>query len=685
MPATIKQAVRLKSRADFDRLKTRKNAQSVHEPYNLIVFENDAAQKHNPDKVKSVGRAGDRIETGVAICYPKDRIEARAWLERNGYEIVKRLPMLYAVQVPLNMTFDEFYSLMMISGYFTKIVKDEISEQIGQVNLSETNDHFNFQVWHFKAMEAVAGIKEVPEGYQGDICVIDGHGFDSNHPDMAGMVSRTYNAVDGTTNILHVSDNEKHCEPCVGIGCAATNNSIGIPSLGYNRFKAHVIKIGWNPSASGTFYSSDLVKAAAVADIERNPNALVVSMSFGSSKFEQAFYDAITSARNNGRGGKGIAFLGSAGNSGLGEGWWNYPANYSGVACIGATTSADKRASYSNYGTRLHFSAPAGVSTIDRVGKKGYKSSGSNSPLIEDYNSGFSGTSASCPVATVVAAHMMAVNPNITEAQVREGLMATCDKTGNYNYTDGKSFELGYGRVNMKNAILWAKNFTPPKPKHNLTVSVSSPVTAEAGQKITIGVTVRTNQPAADQVGVPVRLHWSNDNYYSVSDPVVGLKVAVVGGGVQSKELSFEVIVPSGYGNRFAIAVVDPNNEVDETVETDNSSMNLIEVKLPPAPAGAEIDWVIATAEKQADGRVKLRYQFKNTGSVNISSYKLLKGFGTNPTGALSVLSSPIKPGGLSQISSNMLYPPTGVTEARIRISELNGLGYEKEIVVPIT
>jgi membrane-bound lytic murein transglycosylase B len=68
-------------------------------------------------------------------------------------------------------------------------------------------------------------------------------------------------------------------------------------------------------------------------------------------------------------------------------------------------------------------------------------------------------------------------NPNLTEQQVKTILAQTCEKVGGYSYTTNANYtagswstELGYGRVNMNDAVLAAISTSNVAPD----ISISS-------------------------------------------------------------------------------------------------------------------------------------------------------------------------------------------------------------------
>lgn len=108
----------------------------------------------------------------------------------------------------------------------------------------------------------------------------------------------------------------------------------------------------------------------------------------------------------------------------------------------------------SNFGNEIDIVAPGvKIFTTDISGSNGYNTG--------DYKSDFNGTSSACPNAAGVAALVLSVNPNFTQAQVREILETTTDKIGNtpynltfqnYGATQTWNNEVGYGRLNAYSA-----------------------------------------------------------------------------------------------------------------------------------------------------------------------------------------------------------------------------------------
>ncbi|MEO7934138.1 MAG: S8 family serine peptidase [Chthoniobacterales bacterium] len=128
-----------------------------------------------------------------------------------------------------------------------------------------------------------------------------------------------------------------------------------------------------------------------------------------------------------------------------------YPASYASAIAVGASTDADLRSDYSEYGGKIDFVAPSNggwndIATLDPVGAVGW--------TAQDYKMNFGGTSAATPLAAGIAALMISENPSLTALEVRTLLHQTCDQIGGVAYdANGRNPLYGYGRVNARRAV----------------------------------------------------------------------------------------------------------------------------------------------------------------------------------------------------------------------------------------
>ena len=119
----------------------------------------------------------------------------------------------------------------------------------------------------------------------------------------------------------------------------------------------------------------------------------------------------------------------------------DYPAKLPGVLAVGASTRADTRAYFSNYGARLDLVAPGeGIfSTLRAPGQHSYGY----------YGSSGSGTSFAAPLVAGTAALVRGLRPDLTQEAVYELIRRTADDVG----TPGFDLYTGWGRLNAYRAV----------------------------------------------------------------------------------------------------------------------------------------------------------------------------------------------------------------------------------------
>jgi hypothetical protein len=235
-----------------------------------------------------------------------------------------------------------------------------------------------------------------------------------------------------------------HGEACAGI-IAASHNGIGVQGLAPET-RLLAVNI-----FAGSETSQDIANGITWA---KNNGADVMSNSWGYTSCTANFSNltnAINDAVNNGRGGLGCVVVFASGNGY--KTCVDYPADLPSVIAVGAFGNDGIISDYSNEGPTLDIVAPsndvssqgflsgAGVRTIDRMGSAGYSSG--------NYTTSFGGTSAACPVVAGVAALVLAVDPGLTDAQVKSILYSTAIDMGSSGFDN----TYGNGRVNAGGAV----------------------------------------------------------------------------------------------------------------------------------------------------------------------------------------------------------------------------------------
>jgi serine protease len=171
-------------------------------------------------------------------------------------------------------------------------------------------------------------------------------------------------------------------------------------------------------------------------------NALAWTVDIGAgvtnSSFSYTQSSTVTTAYQNARN-NGVIHFAATGNGGGSS--ISYPSSLSSVNAVGALNSSGNRASFSQYGSGIAYSAPGeGILTTDRTGGDGYEGG--------DYAT-LSGTSFASPNAAGVAALVLSMDPSLAPAAVEEVMNETCVDKG----ASGYDTVYGWGFVNAQNAV----------------------------------------------------------------------------------------------------------------------------------------------------------------------------------------------------------------------------------------
>jgi thermitase len=198
-------------------------------------------------------------------------------------------------------------------------------------------------------------------------------------------------------------DNQGHGTHVAGIAGATTNNSKGIAGICPN-CKIMPVRVGYKcPTGSGGCLTIDNIEDGLIYAADNNAD--IISMSFGGPSNFSSLYEAINYAYS-----KGVILVAAAGNDGANI--INYPAGYSNVISVAATTSLGNPAGYSNFGSWVDVAAP---------GSSIYSTMMGNS--YEYLN----GTSMATPVVSGVIGLIASATGNRNKIEVLESIENTGD------------------------------------------------------------------------------------------------------------------------------------------------------------------------------------------------------------------------------------------------------------------
>ncbi|MCP3917774.1 MAG: PKD domain-containing protein [bacterium] len=273
-------------------------------------------------------------------------------------------------------------------------------------------------------------------------------GIRTTHEDLQLHRLEAYNAVNRLWESQGGSIGPVHPHGTMTTGTAAANgdNGLGVVGVGWD-LSHRMLRV--SNAASGSAQLSDLQHAVRVS-IESGDRVASVSYSgvANSSNLTTATY--VKSI--------GGLMVWAAGNNSANLNFGDRDADD--LIVVGATNSADARASFSAYGPFVDLFAPGvGVLTTD---------AGSDT----DY-AAVDGTSFACPLAAGLCATIWSVAPGLTPDEVESALKLGSDDIG----AMGVDSIFGYGRINVPGSLQRVANVPPTAGFEGLPMSGTSPLT----------------------------------------------------------------------------------------------------------------------------------------------------------------------------------------------------------------
>ncbi len=285
------------------------------------------------------------------------------------------------------------------------------------------------------------------------VAVLD-TGVDYAHPDLLGKC-RTDLDYDFVNDDEDASDDQGHGTHVAGIIAAATDNRRGIAGLGW-KTQILALKV-MRPTETGqtTGTLGDVTQAVYYAT---DHGARIINLSLGSdpaqhlhcSAPEYAFLrEAFQYAYQH-----GVLIVAAAGNAG-GNADEVIPVNCPYVLGVGATTSSDTVASFSNRGQAVDVSAP-GVNILSTVRSGSYEA--------------WDGTSMATPHVAALAALIWSRYPTWTIERVAAALLDTAQDIGPI----GADSAAGCGRIDAAAAVITGTVSSAPQCKSNVFAAPTS-------------------------------------------------------------------------------------------------------------------------------------------------------------------------------------------------------------------
>ena len=298
---------------------------------------------------------------------------------------------------------------------------------------------------------------DITRGYGIAVAILD-TGIDESHEDLP-QLSDGINTIDNTH---WGADGHGHGTHVAGT-VAALDNQVGVVGVG-PELGLYAVKV-LDDGGSGTV--SSVVAGIEWAVEEDIP---VLNMSLSTDTHYQTLQEACNAAYVAGH-----LLVAAAGNSGNPPGRGDnvgYPAAYGSVIAVAASRENDTRASFSSTGSAVELIAP-GFSVLSTLPGNSYGT--------------YSGTSMASPHVAGAAALAWAINPDLTNADIRAILQETAEDLGL------SSNHQGYGLVRADLAVNAASQPAPPEtPTYTVSGTVTAYGSGLEGATVTIEGTDRS-------------------------------------------------------------------------------------------------------------------------------------------------------------------------------------------------
>lgn len=359
------------------------------------------AQNRPDPSLASVAWHGERVLDGVLLVQFKDGTPM-AQQDQRHRQLATTLTRSFAgglVRVALPIGAD----LEAVRAMYAALPEVEFAQpDVLHRPVGVPNDPKWAQQWALPLVRADVAWNAYGGHPSGVVAVIDS-GVDASHADLAGHLAWGLDTFAGDSD---PSDTEGHGTHCAGIAAALTGNGLGVAGA------APACRFAAYRCGTSSFPSSALV--AAIHDAVAH-GALVLSLSWGSGYNDPAIRNALQAAAA-----QGCVLVAAAGNDNSTAEF--FPAAHPFVLAVGASTSTDARAAFSNWGPWVDLAAP-GQSIVSTWKGGVYKS--------------LSGTSMACPLVAGAAtllyarlgprspAHAAAVRAALEDSGVAIGAWVT--------------------------------------------------------------------------------------------------------------------------------------------------------------------------------------------------------------------------------------------------------------------
>ena len=458
----------------------------------------------------------------------------------------------------------------------------------------------------------------------------DGDGRDADPTDPGdGVTAADVGTVKGCKTI-DIGPSSWHGTQTAGMIGAASNNGIGMASVGHDVMLLPVRVLG---KCGG--YDSDIQDAMkwaagiAVPGVPANLNpAKVINLSLGAADTCSAAYIDVLQLVAA----QGVVVVAAAGNDGLTVGT---PANCPGVIAVAGVRHAGTKVGYSDLGTEIAISAPAG-NCVNTTGSCLYpllttSNDGVQAPGASIYTDGdvhiTLGTSFSAPLVAGTVALMFSANKTLTPSQVLAALKGTARS---FPSSGASPIQILAGGPFSAVSACTAPTSVAQSYECYCTTSTCGAGLLDAGAAVAAvaGLTANISEASTSVVArVPVTLSGLGSHAVS-GQPITTYQWAITGGGTiasfsSATNAPTATVVTSASGTvTVSLTVTDRTGQSDTTSTTLTVDATAASIAATPASAVAGAAVALDGSGSHAPvGRAITTYQWAISGGAAIASF----------------------------------------------------------------
>lgn len=373
---------------------------------------------------------------------PTGNLLVRVDLEHNGRSKDASTPWV-RIPIPPGESPNEAYERLQLSSGIA-----EVSFEWEYSETASPDDPWYLYQWHLRAI-GVEDAWNLGTGSGVTVAVLDSGVSTGGSDLLCHSFVHPYNAFTGSTDLSEVADDTGHGTHVTGTIAQCTNNGVGAAGVAPD---ASIMPIKVLEAGTGT--SLEVANGILWA-VDQGADVVNLSLGRACSEPWPACSDLAVDSAVEYANDAGVLIVAASGNEGAP--WVSSPANHPLALAIGATTTVDTIASYSNRGSAIDLVAPGG-NTGDLDGD-----------LLPDgiYQEAFDGsiwgiterrgTSSATPHVSGTAALLLSINGSLTVEDVKAILSSTAVDLG----PSGWDSTFGAGRLDASAA---AAAVPPPPP-----------------------------------------------------------------------------------------------------------------------------------------------------------------------------------------------------------------------------